>query len=79
MFSIDNGLNKFSCVVTLLLEKTADDIHDLWAKRWASHEDSLNDCASDLLKLTVDVLNEFEGWLTEFVELWLEEIDKHVN
>ena len=49
LFSIDNGLNKLSRFVALLLEDFNDDIHDIWSDGWASSEYSLDNLSSKLL------------------------------
>ena len=49
LFSINNGLNKLSRFVTLLLEDFNDDVHDIWSDRWASSEYSLYNLSSKLL------------------------------
>ena len=49
LLSIDNGLNKLSRFVALLLEDFNDDVHDIWSDGWASPEYSLDNLSSKLL------------------------------
>ena len=79
LFGINHGLHNVSAVITLCLENLANDVHDLWSNRRASHEDPLHNSSSDLLELHVDILNQLKGRFSKFIELWLEQVNEHVN
>ena len=79
LLSIDNGLNKLSRFVALLLEDFNDDVHDVWSDGWASSEYSLDNLSSELLKLEIYVLDQLHCWLTNLVKLRLQEIDQQVH
>ena len=49
LLCIDNGLNKLSRFVTLLLEDFNDDVHDVWSDGWTSSEYSLDNLSGKLL------------------------------
>lgn len=79
LLSIDDSFNKFSSMVSFSLQDGDDDIHDLWTKTWESEENLLDDRVSKVLKLSIDILDKLEGWLTELVELWSNQVVEHID
>lgn len=79
LLSIDNSFDNFTSVVAFFSNDVADDFHHDWAHSWESHEDTVDDCASEELKLSVDVLDELKSWLSQLLELWLDQVVKHID
>ena len=74
LFGIDDRLDELTGMVAFALKDLADNVHDLWAQGWASHEDSLDDGGGESLKLGVAILNQLKGWVAELVELWGDQV-----
>lgn len=64
LFCVNDSLHNVTCMVTLGLKYGADYVHNLWTDCGASHENTLDDSACDLLKLSIYILNQFKGWFT---------------
>jgi len=49
LLRINDSFNNFPCVITLCLKDLANYIHNLWANRRTSHENTLYNGSCDLL------------------------------
>lgn len=76
---INNSFNDFSSVISLFLENFGDDVHYFTNHGWESLENLLDDTGSNLLQHTVGVLDEFESWLLQLLELRADEIDEDID
>ena len=79
LFCINYVFNELSSMVTLLLKDLTDDVHNVRTNRWTPPEHPFYDSSCYLLKLAINILDQFEGWFADFLELRLQEIDQQID
>lgn len=65
--SINNRFNKSSGVVAQILQDLNNNIHDHRAQGWEAQEHAVNDLVTEAFKLSVDVVQAVESWLSELL------------
>lgn len=65
--SINNRFNKSSGVVAQILQDLNNNIHDHRAQGWEAQEHAVNDLVAETFKLSVDVVQAVESWLSELL------------
>lgn len=65
--SINNRFNKSSGVVAQILQDLNNNIHDHRAQGWEAQEHAVNDLVAEAFKLSVDVVQAVESWLSELL------------
>ena len=78
-FRIDNRFNKSSGVISKLLKDLDDNIHHYGSQRWESHEYSVDNLSSQLLKLSVAIIKTVNCRLSKFLELRLQKIVENID
>lgn len=65
--SINNRFNKSAGVVAQILQDLNNNIHDHRAQGWEAQEHAVNDLVAEAFKLSVDVVQAVESWLSELL------------
>lgn len=79
LFSINEGLDNDSCLFSLFLEHVHDDVHDFGDHRGETLEDLVHNALAHLLEHVVHVLQQIESWLSKFLELRLDQVNKYID
>ena len=79
MLGINNALDYFSCVVSFLRDALYYNVHYFRNQPWETLEDFLDNLACYELELLVGVLNEFQSWVSEFLELRINQVYEHIH
>ena len=78
LFRIDDRFDHLSGVVSFFRNAFNNNIHDFWDQSWETLEDLFNDVACDKLELLISILNEFKCWISQLLQLRVDQINKHV-
>lgn len=78
-FRVNNTFKDFFSFVSFFLEASADYFSDLSDQSWESSENFVSKLISQTFKIQIHVLQAFHCWFSELVELWLKQVDEHIN
>lgn len=79
LLRINDRLYDFSGFVSFSLEDLSDDFHDIGDDGGESHEQFFYDAGGEAFKEVVDFVQAVEGWVSELLELRLNQINENVD
>jgi len=79
LFSVNERLNNYSSLLSLILQNIDNDIHDLGDHRGEALENLVYNALAHLLKHVVNILQQIEGGLSKFFKLRLDKIHEDID
>jgi hypothetical protein len=79
LLGINDSFNDLTGMITFINQYRGDNVHNNGTHSRETHKDTLDNAASDLLKLTVDVGEEVEGGFAKLFKLGLDQVVEHIN
>jgi hypothetical protein len=66
-------------VVSLLGNALDDHVHHFRNQSWETLENLVDNGARDLFQLLVGILNKFKSWISELLELRVDQVDEDID
>jgi hypothetical protein len=79
LLRVDDGLDDLSGLVTLRMQDTRDNVHDLALHTREAVEDTRNDRTGNTVQRDIGVLNQLKGWVSQLLELRVDQVDEDVD